>query len=105
LLAQRVVIFSYKAIRFWINKFGSQYAKRVKKSHHGYGDGLFIDEVFIKIKGKQYYLWRAVDQDSLPRERSECFGYGDIIDVLLQAKRNCKAAECFFKRILKKSSS
>jgi putative transposase len=49
LLAQRGVIVSYEAIRLWVNKFGSKYARRLKKSHHGYGDELFIDEVFIKI--------------------------------------------------------
>jgi transposase-like protein len=41
-----------------------------------------------------------MDQDSMPRERSECFGYGDVIDVLLPTKRNGKAAERLFKPIL-----
>jgi putative transposase len=100
LLAQRGVIVSYEASRLWVNKFGSQHARRLKKLYHGYGDELFIDEVFINIIEKQYYLWHAVDQDSLPRERSECFGFGDVIDVLLPAKRNRQAAERFFKPIL-----
>jgi hypothetical protein len=48
----------------------------------------FIDEVFIKLNGKQYYLWRAVDQD------------GEEVDVYLQAKRDGAAAKQFFKRLL-----
>ena len=42
----------------------------------------------IQINGKQHYRWRAVDQESLPHERSECFGYGEVVDVYLQAKRD-----------------
>jgi putative transposase len=44
----------------------------------------------VKIRGKQHYLWRAVDQD------------GDMIDVFLQARRDGKAAMRLFKRLLKK---
>jgi putative transposase len=80
LLAERGINVSYEAIRLWCNRFGPKYAARLKKKHRGYGDTFFIDEVFVKIDGKQHYLWRAVDQESLPHERgpaherSECFG-------------------------------
>jgi len=47
----------------WCNRFGPKYAPRLKRKHRGYGDTYFIDEVFVRIDGKQYYLWRAVDQD------------------------------------------
>jgi len=53
----------------------------------GYGDTFFIDEVFVKINGKQHYLWRAVDQD------------GEVVDVCLQARRDGAAAKRFFKRL------
>ena len=89
LLAQREIIVSYEAIRQWVNKFGSLLTRKLKKKHRGYGDTLYIDEVFIKMNGKQHYLWRAVDQDD------------DVVDVLLQTKRDRKAAKRFFKRILK----
>ena len=55
----------------------------------------------IQINGKQHYLWRAVDQESLPHERSECFGYGEVVDVYLQAKRDGAAAKRFFRRLLR----
>ncbi len=68
LLAQRAIIVSREAVRLWCNKFGSQYAKRLQRKHRGYGDTFFLGEVFVKIQGKLHYLWRAVDQESLPHE-------------------------------------
>ena len=85
-----VRIVSYESIRLWCNKFGPQYARRLKRRHQGFGDTFFIDEVFIKIRGKQQYLWRATDQD------------GEVVDVFLQARRDGAAAKRFFKRLLKK---
>ena len=75
--------------RLWCIKFGPKYARRLKRKHPGYGDTFFIDEVFVKINGKQHYLWRAVDQD------------GEVVDVYLQAKRDGAAAKRFFKRLIK----
>ncbi len=89
MLAERGITVSYEAIRLWCNKFGLKYVRRLKKKHQGYGDTFFIDEVFVRIDGKQHYLWRAVDQD------------GEIVDVFLQRRRDGKAAKRFFKRLLK----
>lgn len=89
LLAERGIVVSYESIRLWCIKFGSIYARRLKRSHQSYGDTFYIDEVFVKIRGVQYCLWRAVDQD------------GEIIDVFLQRRRDGKAAKRFFKRLLK----
>ena len=68
LLAERGITVSREAIRLWFIKFGAIYSRRLKRKHPGYGDTFFIDEVFVRINGKQYYLWRAVDQESLPHE-------------------------------------
>jgi putative transposase len=89
LLAERGINVTYETIRLWCNKFGSKYANRLKRKHRGYGDTSFIDEVFIRIDGKQHYLWRAIDQD------------GEIVDVFLQKRRDGAAAKRFFKRLLK----
>ena len=102
LLAERGISVSYETIRLWCIKFGPKYANRLKRKHQGYGDTFFIDEVFVKIDGKQHYLWRAVDQESLPRERSECFGYGEVVDAFLQKRRDGAAARRFLKRLLTK---
>ena len=89
MLAVRGIVVSYESVRLWCNKFGPRYARRLKRRHQGFGDTFFIDEVFVKINGIQHYLWRAVDQD------------GEVVDVLLQSRRDGKAAKRFFKRLLK----
>ena len=91
LLAERGIEVSYESIRCWCNKFGPKYARRLKRRHTGYGDTFYIDEVFVKIDGKQRYLWRAIDQD------------GEVIDVFVQHRRDGKAAKRFFMRLLKTS--
>src|SRR6266571_4371336 len=53
------------------------------------GDRWHLDEVFLKINGRLHYLWRAVDQD------------GDVLDILVQSKRDKKAAKKFFRKLLK----
>jgi len=89
LLAERRIVVSYEAIRLWCNKFRPQYARRLKRRHPGFSDTLFIDEVFVRIDGRQHYLWRADDQD------------GEIVDIFLQRRRDGKAAKHFFKRLMK----
>ena len=89
LLAERGIIVTRESIRLWCIKFGAIYSRRLKRRHQGYGDTFYIDEVFVRINGKQHYLWRAVDQD------------GEVVDVFLQAKRDGAAAKRFFKRLLK----
>jgi putative transposase len=89
LLAERGIIVSREAIRLWCIKFGALYSRRLKRKHRGCGDTFFIDEVFVKINGKQHYPWRAVGQD------------GEVVDVFLQARREGPAAKRFFKRLLR----
>ena len=90
LLAERGTVVSRESIRLWCNKFGRKYANRLRRRHQGYGDTFFIDEVFVRIQGKQHYVWRAVDQD------------GELVDVLLQTRRDGKAAKRCFKRLFAK---
>jgi putative transposase len=93
ILAERGIIVTRESIRLWCIKFGALYARRLKRKHGGYGDTFYIDEVFVKINGKQHYLWRAVDQD------------GEVVDVFLQAKRDGSAAKRFFRRLLRSHGS
>ena len=53
------------------------------------GDKWHLDEVFIRIRGKIADLWRAVDQE------------GNVLDILVQSRRNAKAAKRFFRKLLK----
>ena len=89
MLAERGITVSYESIRLWCNKFGSHYARKLKRRHQGYGDTFYIDEVFVNIRGERHYLWRAVDQD------------GEVVDVLFQKRRDGKATKRFLKRLLK----
>ncbi len=89
ILAERGIVVTRESIRLWCNKFGALYARRLKRHHRGFGDTLFIDEVFVKVNGNQHYLWRAVDQD------------GEVVDVYLQSKRDGAAAKRFFRRLLR----
>ena len=89
LLSARGIVVSYETIRQWCKKYGSIYCKQIKNSRGQLGDTWFLDEVFIKINGVLHYLWRAVDQD------------GDEIDILVQKRKDKRAAMRFFKRLLK----
>ena len=89
LLAEREITVSYESIRLWCIKFGSTFARKLRSKHQDYGDTFYLDEVFVKIRGKQHYLWRAVDQD------------GEVVDVFLQTRRDGAAAKRFFKRLLR----
>ena len=89
LLAERGIIVSYETIRQWCGKFGPDYARRLKRRQGRLGDTWLLDEVFVAITGQRQYLWRAVDQD------------GDLIDLLVQPRRDGRAARRFFRQLLK----
>jgi putative transposase len=89
ILAARGIVVSYETIREWSLRFGRTYAKTLKWRRPKSGDKWFLDEVFVRIQGKLHYLWRAVDQ------------YGNVLDVLVQSRRNTKAAKRFFRKLLK----
>ena len=89
LLAERGITVTYEAIRHWCRTFGLDYARRLRHRRGRQGDTWYLDEVFVKIQGRQQYLWRAVDED------------GDVLDILVQSRRNRRAAERFFRKLLK----
>ena len=90
LMLQRGVIVSYETIRRWCAKFGQAYASRLRRRRTPPGDKWHLDEVFIKINGRRQYLWRAVDQD------------GNVLDILVQPRRDAKAAKRFLRKLMKK---
>src|SRR6202022_2066120 len=67
----------------------SAYTKRIRSRRGRLGDRWHLDEVFLTINGRLHYLWRAVDQD------------GEVLDILVQSRRNKKAAKKFFRKLLK----
>ena len=90
LLAERGVTVTYEAIRLWCRTFGLNYARRLRRRRGRQGDTWYLDELFVKIQGQQQYLWRAVDED------------GDVLDILVQSRRNRRAATRFFRKLLKR---
>src|SRR5258705_4604614 len=89
MLAMRGVSLSYETVREWCLKFGQSYANGLRHKSPRPGDRWHLDEVFLKINGRVHYLWRAVDQD------------GDVLDILVQTKRDKTAAKKFFRKLLK----
>jgi putative transposase len=90
MLAMRGVSLTYETVREWCLKFGQTYANALRRKSPRPGDRWHLDEVFIKINGRLHYLWRAVDQD------------GDVLDILVQSRRDKKAAKKFFRKLLKR---
>jgi putative transposase len=89
ILAKRGVEVSYETIRQWCWRFGQDVAKKLRRRRPHPGDKWHMNEVFVRLQGKQHYLWRAVDQD------------GNVLDILVQSRRNAKAAQRFFRKLLK----
>jgi len=89
ILSYRGIQVSYETIRQWCLKFGKIYARKLRKKHGKKSDTWYLDEVFITIRGQLHYLWRAVDQD------------GEVIDILVQKRKDKRSALRFFKKLLK----
>jgi putative transposase len=89
MLVMRGVALTYETVREWCLKFGQTYANGLRHKSPRPGDKWHLDEVFLKINGRLHYLWRAVDQD------------GDVLDILVQSRRDKKAAKKFFRKLLK----
>jgi putative transposase len=90
LLFARGVTVTYEAIRKWCRKFGQSYANELRHRRPRPGDKWHLDEVCLHIHGERHYLWRAVDQD------------GHVLDILVQRRRDQKAAKKFFRKLLKR---
>jgi putative transposase len=88
-LFERGVVVTYEAIRQWCCKLGQSYAHQLRRRRPRPGDKWPIDEVCLTIKGEHYDLWWAVDQD------------GYVLDILVQRRRDKRAAKKFFRKLLK----
>ena len=95
LLAERGIDISHETVRFWWNRFGPMFAAEIRKKRVAHVRGYpqwrwHLDEVFVKVNGKLCYLWRAVDHE------------GEVLEVVVTAKRDKAAAVKLLKRIMKK---
>ena len=90
MLAARSIAVTYETLRQWTLKSGLKAAKRIRDWLSPFSEKWHLDEVVITIKGKQHWLWRAVDQR------------GYVLDVLVQSRRNTQAAEWLMRKLLRK---
>jgi putative transposase len=90
MLAARGIVVSHETVRQWALKFGQAFANQIRRRLPNAGDKWHLDEVVIAIAGKKHWLWRAVDQD------------GFVLDVLVQSRRDQRAAKRLLRKLLKK---
>jgi transposase-like protein len=89
LMAERGIEVSREAIRCWVIKFGPMIAANLRRNRPSPTGRWHLDEVVVKIRGRRMYLWRAVDDE------------GEVLDVLVQKRRNKHAALKLLRRLLR----
>jgi transposase-like protein len=89
MLAARGICVTYETVRQWGTKFGKVFSDRIRERAPARGDKWHMDEVVVSIAGEPYWLWRAVDQN------------GFVLDVLVQRRRDSRAAQQLMRRLLK----
>ena len=89
MLAKRGIETNYETIRCWALKFGRLFAQNLRRSRPKPTGRWHLDEMVVKISGRRMWLWRAVDDE------------GEVLDVLVQKRRNTKAAMRLFRNLLK----
>jgi transposase-like protein len=90
LLAERGITVSHETVRRWVNHFGPRIASGLRKRRPKPCSTWHLDEVYLKIDGRMVYLWRAVDAE------------GEVLDVLVQSRRNKPAALKLMRKLLRK---
>ena len=89
MLAERGVDVSYETIRGWANKFGPAIAANIRRARPRADCVWHLDEMVVRIRGKRMFMWRAVDRE------------GEVLDMLVQKRRNKAAALKLLKKLLK----
>src|SRR3954464_4802836 len=90
LLAERGIETSYETVRRWVLKFGPAFARNLRRLRPRPTGTWHLDEMVVTIQGRRMCLWRAVDSE------------GEVLDLLVQSKRNTKAALRLMRKLLKK---
>src|ERR1700738_1154815 len=90
LLAERGLDLSYETVRSWVLKFGPVIARRLRRQRPRPSNRWHLDEMVARMAGARMYLWRAVDHE------------GEVLDLLVQRRRDCRAALRLMRKLLKK---
>ena len=93
ILHERGVDICHETVRFWVERFGAKFAKEIRKKRAGQHSNWqwHLDEVFVKINGERYYLWRAVDHE------------GEVLESYVSKRRDRKAALKFIRKSMKRN--
>ncbi|WP_338468154.1 IS6 family transposase [Novosphingobium sp. ZN18A2] len=89
MLAERGIDVTYETIRCWANKFGPAIAANIRRARSRADSVWHLDEMVVRISGVRMFMWRAVDRE------------GEVLDVLVQKRRNKKAAVKLLRKLLK----
>jgi len=90
LLAERGIEVSYESVRRWVAKFGPIFARELRRRRPRPSSQWHLDEMAVQIGGKRLWLWPAVDSE------------GEVLDLLVQRRRDKAAAEKLMRKLLKK---
>ena len=90
MLLERGIDVSYETVRRWTRKFGPQIARNLRRRQARPGDVWHLDEVVVKISGRSFWLWRAVDQR------------GVVLEEILQSSRDKRAAKRLLIKLMKR---
>ena len=95
ILHERGIDICHETVRFWVDRFGAKFAKEIRKKRAGQHSNWqwHLDEVFVKINGERYYLWRAVDHE------------GEVLESYVTKRRNKAAAKKFLIKTMRKHGS
>lgn len=90
LMAERGAEVSYETVRWWVLKFAPQIARRLRRHRDKPSSRWHLDEMVIRISGRQFYVWRAADDE------------GEVLEILVQRRRNRSAAAKLMRTLLKR---
>ena len=95
ILHERGIDICHETVRFWVDRFGAKFAKEIRKKRAGQHSNWqwHLDEVFVKINGERFYLWRAVDHE------------GEVLECYVTRRRNKAAAKKFLIKAMRKHGS
>ena len=88
MMEERGLSLAHTTIMRWVHQYGPELNERIRTHLKTTNDSWRVDETYIKIKGENMYLYRAINSE------------GNTIDFYLSCKRDAKAAKCFLKKAL-----
>jgi transposase-like protein len=88
MMDERGVEVDHSTLNRWVVKYAPLLEKQFRARKRSIGSSWRLDETYVKVKGCWKYLYRAVDKA------------GGTVDFLLTAKRDCKGALCFLRKVI-----